>query len=45
VVNIVSLWLLATLIIDGRLAAMTQSVPGADLEHLIGEVLSRSLID
>lgn len=35
---------LATLIIDGRLAAMTQSVPGADLEKLIGQVLSRGLI-
>lgn len=36
---------LATLIIDGRLAAMSQSVPGADLEELIGQVLSRGLID
>ncbi|GAK73247.1 TetR/AcrR family transcriptional regulator [Agrobacterium rubi] len=36
---------LATLIIDGRLAAMTQSVPGADLEELIGQVLFRGLID
>lgn len=36
---------LATLIIDGRLAAMAQSVPGADLEELIGQVLSRGLID
>ncbi|MGV1872668.1 TetR/AcrR family transcriptional regulator [Agrobacterium rosae] len=34
---------LATLIIDGRLAAMAQSVPGADLEQLIGQVLSRGL--
>lgn len=36
---------LATLIIDGRLAAMTQSVPGADLEELIGNVLARGLRD
>lgn len=36
---------LATLIIDGRLAAMSQSLPGADLEELIGQVLSRGLID
>ena len=36
---------LATLIIDGRLAAMAQSVPGADLEQLIGKVLSRGLVD
>lgn len=36
---------LATLIIDGRLEAMSQSVPGANLEDLIGQVLSRGLID
>jgi len=36
---------LATLIIDGRLEAMAHSVPGADLEQLIGKVLSRGLVD
>lgn len=36
---------LATLIIDGRLGAMTEKVPGADLEQLIVEVLARGLLD
>ncbi|QND16879.1 TetR/AcrR family transcriptional regulator (plasmid) [Rhizobium leguminosarum bv. trifolii] len=36
---------LATLIIDGRLEAMAHSIPGADLEQLIGKVLSRGLVD
>ena len=36
---------LATLIIDGRLEAMAQNVPGANLDELIGQILSRGLID
>lgn len=34
---------LSTLLVDGRLAKMSERVPGVDLELLIGEILARGL--
>ena len=34
---------LSTLLVDGRLSAMSEMVPGVDIELLIGEILARGL--